>query len=135
MLVHKLKFKGVRVQIPIYDKYSGKWHRWYKSGNKEASSDIINSLVHGKSIGWFENGNLKFVCEFIDGKANGSSEFWHLNGVKSCAWIYKNDNIISSIYWNVDGNILLKEYYGSKEKLQKRELFEKGKLVKTEVVE
>ncbi|PCJ54672.1 MAG: hypothetical protein COA79_21730 [Planctomycetota bacterium] len=46
--------------------------------------------------------------------------------------VYKSGGLISEFVWNEDGTLNKKEYYDEKGKFLKRELFEKGKLVKTE---
>ncbi|PCJ56941.1 MAG: hypothetical protein COA79_17540 [Planctomycetota bacterium] len=47
--------------------------------------------------------------------------------------VYRKEVLLSITIWNKDGTLNKKEYYDPKGIFQKRELFEKGKLVKIEV--
>ncbi|PCJ56727.1 MAG: hypothetical protein COA79_18150 [Planctomycetota bacterium] len=91
--------------------FTGIWKKWDKQGRKISLNTYINSIESGKQFEWYKSGaiSIKKMCN---------------NGL-----------LISIEKRNEDGTLNLKEYYDPKGKFLKRELFEKGKLVKTETEE
>lgn len=66
-------------------------------------------MNHGSRIRWYESGKVKDQNIYNKGKRISKKEF------------------------NIDGTLNKKEYYDSKCKFLKRELFENGKVVEVEV--
>ena len=116
--------------------YTGQWNTWFQSGAKFSESEMKDGLENGIGTLWFDNGTKYVESEMKDGLVNGKSTIWHENGVKWVEGSFKDgEHNGLSVTWNKDGTLNKKDYYDEKGNFQKRELFEKGKLVKTEVVE
>ncbi|PCJ51380.1 MAG: hypothetical protein COA79_26415 [Planctomycetota bacterium] len=132
--------------------YSGTWITWYKNGNLQ-SKVKINKGEEMANVWWNEDATL-YKKEYYDSKgylqkrehfknnkliesiSNALTIFWYENGVKKSEEYYKDHKLYGlRIYWHKDGTLNKKEYYDSKGNFLKRMLFEKGQLVKTEVVE
>ncbi|PCJ54308.1 MAG: hypothetical protein COA79_22110 [Planctomycetota bacterium] len=84
---------------------------------------------------WDRKGGLVYSGKYENGVEIGDHKYWYDNGILSLKIKYKNGKINLKENWALDGSLKEKEYYDQKGKFQKRELFEKGKLVKTEVEE
>ncbi|PCJ53815.1 MAG: hypothetical protein COA79_22380 [Planctomycetota bacterium] len=116
--------------------FTGKWVSWYKNGVKFCEGEMGNGKEYGKSVIWFENGSKYVESEMNNGLINGKATIWYENGMKEFEGQCVDDLPLDVLkFWNQDGTLNKKEYYDSKGKFQKRELFEKGKLVKTETDE
>lgn len=104
---HKKIIKTETKQYPISYLF------FYENGEKKILTSLdINDDLEGVQTEWYENGNLESKTFYLKKKPSGLQEFW-----------------------NKDGTLKEKEYYDDKGNFQKRERFEKGKLVKTETEE
>ncbi|PCJ53573.1 MAG: hypothetical protein COA79_22690 [Planctomycetota bacterium] len=115
--------------------YTGQWSTWYPSGAKFSEGEMGNGKEYGKSVIWFENGSKYVESEMNNGLINGKATIWYENRMKNREGQYVDNSPIDVHKdWNKDGSLNKKEYYDDKGTFQKREFFEKGKLVKTELV-
>jgi len=144
----------------IMGKEHGLGSHWYYDGTKESRGNYKDGDKVGTHIKWGEDGKVfsksfyqkdKLVFEehfydegwlfekkYYDEHRKMINHEVYLEGegrIKLFEQRYING--IQSIFtqWNEDSTIKRKEHFDSKGKFQKRELFEKGKLVKTEVEE
>ncbi|PCJ55058.1 MAG: hypothetical protein COA79_21210 [Planctomycetota bacterium] len=134
--------KGMIKYIPEYweiDKYflnyTGTWRSWYEDGEERGVYNFKKGYWVGKSKEWYLDGRLHSIIDCNQLNKTTKFEQWYKNGNKSFIKIYRAGKYISKVHWNKDGSLNMKEYYDTKGNSQKRELFEKGKLVGTEVVE
>jgi len=84
---------------------------------------------------WDRKGGLVYSGKYENGIDVGVHQYWYDNGILSLNIKYKNGKINLKEKWALDGSLTKKEYYDPKGNFLKREFFEKGKRVKTEVVE
>ncbi|PCJ51442.1 MAG: hypothetical protein COA79_26280 [Planctomycetota bacterium] len=153
------RIKKVPQAILRYDDYSGIWRTWHRNWNIKSRFGYLRGNRHGWNDSFWDNGIKRVSCFYVEGKMQGMKKHWYPNEKKMYVGNYLNsfpegkheewyDNgerrsveeyhqrkLLSKVNWNPDGTLRSKEYYDSKGNFQKRELFEKGKLVKTEVEE
>ena len=105
---------------------------YYHNGNKhmEHIYDDSGHLLHYTN--WWNNGNKSLVQDFSS-KGEVLKTWYHNGDIREINNFVKGKYFM--IKWNQDGTLNKKTYYDTKGKFLKRELFEKGKLVKTEVDE
>jgi len=115
--------------------YNGKWESWYEDGNKKFVGDYVYGLANGLMETWYENGVKEYHCYWSMGMVDGNIFEWYRNGKIKLQKEFKKDMLISKKYWNEDGTLDQIEFYDPNGNCQKIELYEKGKLVKAEVVE
>ncbi|PCJ56953.1 MAG: hypothetical protein COA79_17600 [Planctomycetota bacterium] len=130
----QISYEDSRVILP-YRLPEGEWVEWYQNGSKSYSGTWENRKAIGLHRLWFSNGIQFYSGKYMNGKKDGSHVHWYPDGTKKSDIMFDLGSKKLSIIWNQDGTLNIKEYYDLKGKFQKRELFEKGKLVKTEVVE
>jgi antitoxin component YwqK of YwqJK toxin-antitoxin module len=78
---------------------------WYSNG---FMSDSANYTSDGKGvyIGWFDDGSPSGAGRFINGKKDGPWQFFHKNGNNAALEKYRNDVLLSRIYYNENGTPL-----------------------------
>lgn len=89
----------------------------------------------GEWYWWPQNGGGYSLTNYLNGKKNGKSTVWDEFGNKLIEYEWVNNTLILEISWSQKGTLNKKEYYGVNGDFQKRELFEKGELIKTEMAE
>jgi len=124
---------GNNRSVPV--DYEGQWLAWYRNGSKHYEENYKNGKRNGFSPVWYENGDVKAELNYIEGKMDGLQSFWYLNRRKIMTRIYNNGVSVSSVFWDKNGVINKKELFDPKGNPLKVEVFEKGKLVRTEVGE
>jgi len=141
--------------------YSGKWIFWDKNGVMRASYNLIKGEIVGEFneydedsllesatcftlnkykrevevyISYYENGQQEeLTTTNFSYSLDGIQKKWYEDGtLKSNRLYYKDKPSGLQEYWSQDGTRIKKEYYDLKGNFQKRELFVKGQLVKTE---
>lgn len=114
ILISKNRYNDIsekNLVLKVDEDYSGEWYWWPQHGGGYSRTNYLHGKKNGKSTGWDEFGNKLLEYEWV------------------------NNTLISEISWNQDGTLNKKEYYNNNGEFQKRELFEKGKLIKTETTE
>lgn len=144
--------------ISVYKNYTGVWNQWYRNGelksmsilknskvnglhetffedgSKQYSGGYINGKIDGKHQGWFVNGGQKFSCFTVKGEMNGEYTRWRSSsGSKESIRYFDKDVLRKLECWNENEAQSFIEYYDNKGNFLKRERFEKGKLIKTEM--
>ena len=104
---------------------------FYEDGKIEYKSEVVNGILHGKTIYWFENGeiksesfynngilhnyykeyfsngSLKYTIEYNLGNKDGFERWYYDNGQIKSEKKYKNNKIINKIVrWDKNGNII-----------------------------
>ncbi|PCJ54043.1 MAG: hypothetical protein COA79_22325 [Planctomycetota bacterium] len=145
-------------KFTIDDDYTGVWRDWYENGIISSRSVYLNGTYHGAHEMWFENGNTNFKVNYSNGVQFGKSQMWHENGIKNMEVVWGKTKQLSMSEWDIKGKfifmskydkkskqytstyfkedlIIKKEYFDINDDFLKRELFEKGKVVKVEFKE
>jgi len=140
-------------------KYTGVWQAWDIDGELEHKGSFKNGIEHGlhnfyskdrlyyegtwangkkdgEHTAYYDNSRKNYVVNFYLGNYSGDVKSWFYDGTKEYEGQFSDDFPVGiHSEYNKDGTLNKKEYYDLKGNFQKRELFEKGKLVKTEVEE
>lgn len=116
-------FDGLLLSEEIYENNikTGSWRKFFPDGSVAETITYFNNKNHGPWRQYFPNGKLKLKAEYIDDKLEGVMTIYHPNGevnisgnyvnnLKDGAWMYFNDHLENF----------------------KREIYEHGKLRKTE---
>lgn len=78
---------------------------WYRNGYISDSA-VYNNDGTGVSVSWFDNGQPAEYGKTLNGKKEGKWQFFDIAGNKAAQEEYKEDTLISRIYFDEKGNAL-----------------------------
>ena len=78
---------------------------WHSNG-RVSDSSVYNTDGSATHISWFDNGVLSHTGQSYQGKKDGRWQYFHKNGKLAATEEYKNAELVSSIYYNEEGQQL-----------------------------
>jgi len=114
--------KGLRYKYSMYNKNGKKIYEdiiknnireeteWYENGKKKNHEFFLlqekgGAIKTGKWTSWYENGQKEEELTYKNGEKDGLVTWWYENGQKRWEATYKDGKLISSKYWDKDGNL------------------------------
>jgi len=119
----------------VNGKANGDQTVWDKFGNKRRVSKYVNGVQHGKEVSWFEDGSVASTGEWVNGAGVNSHKGFYKDGKLEEYKEFLDGIVVYLEEWNEVGTLSQKEYFKDNGDFEKRELFEKDKLIKTETEE
>lgn len=87
------------------DRLHGEWKYWYTTGALFIQEFYIDGKLHGPRLMWYGDGQLEFRSRYEHGKLVGIYEGWHPNGNIDYINNYRDDLLVDSHSWYVNGAI------------------------------
>ena len=86
--------------------FTGKNLCKYENGQKKSEGKIKDGKEDGKWTYLYENGQIKSEENYKDGKPDGKWNVYYPSGQKYYQQNYKDGELINSIKWDQEGNII-----------------------------
>ncbi|MFC2107531.1 toxin-antitoxin system YwqK family antitoxin [Bacteroidota bacterium] len=119
-------FDGVLLAEEIYENNikTGTWRKFFPDGSIAETLIYVNNIKNGPWRQYFPNAQLKLKADYVDGNIQGLMTIYHPNGEVHISGNYKNN--IKEGAWM---------YFNDSKENYKMEIYEYGKLTKTEEYE
>ncbi|MBT4804557.1 toxin-antitoxin system YwqK family antitoxin [Candidatus Woesearchaeota archaeon] len=85
---------------------NGKQQQWHNNGQLETEGNFVDGKPEGPHQEWFSDGQLTDETTYLNGEFDGVRKEWFQNGQLQSEEKYVNGKLISSKYWNEEGNLV-----------------------------
>ncbi|RYF37385.1 MAG: hypothetical protein EON97_01290, partial [Chitinophagaceae bacterium] len=107
---------------------------YYPDGSVKSTSELVNSLLNGKSVGYYIGGQKNYETNYKDGEKDGYYIEYHENGKLGAEGWFKGDSKTGDwYYYDVHGNIESKDHYAFGELHGVTQQYYPGNRLKTEM--
>ncbi len=94
---------GLFYQPNKSEPYSGWVKEMHDSEQVAVLVQLRDGKPHGLAMRWYDNGQKQSEGQTKDGKEDGLWTEWHANGQKAGEGTFKDGELISSKWWNNEG--------------------------------